>query len=80
MASELGRGADDELVVDRLLDQLLAIDCPRSTRDSVLAFLVELRSAHGVQANALFEDQQTAELVLRRLAHFVLSLPEAQLN
>jgi len=80
LSSELGLKADDERIADCLLDELLPVSCPPSTRGEAIAFLAALRRARDVQAEALFEDQEKAELILREFAHFILSLPEAQLN
>jgi hypothetical protein len=43
-------------------------------------FLAEERASLGVADGKLLEHQPEAERLLRRLAHLILSLPEAQLH
>jgi len=49
-------------------------------RNAIAAFVAREREAEGITEQAQLLDHAQAEAVLRRTAHFVLSLPEAQLN
>lgn len=71
--------ADDEEIVDRMLDDLLAISAPSDTRAKMLAFVTNERVQMSVRHGHLLDGGPQAERVLRRLAHLILSLPEAQL-
>lgn len=69
----------DQEIVDRMLDDLLAIQAPADTRAKMLGFLTGERVQLSVRDGHLFEAGADAERLLRRLAHLILSLPEAQL-
>jgi uncharacterized protein (DUF1800 family) len=71
--------ATDEAIVDRMLDELLAIRAPEDTREKMRTFLTDERVQLSVRDGHLLEAGPAAERVLRRLAHLILSLPEAQL-
>jgi uncharacterized protein (DUF1800 family) len=62
--------------------ELLAVEVPLDSgvRDSVAAFLARERREAGIEMETALLDHPQAEAVLRRAAHFVLSLPESQLN
>ncbi len=74
----LGAASDAE-IVDRMLDELLAIRTPEDTRAKMLAFLTGERVQLSIREGHLLESGPAAERVLRRFAHLILSLPEAQL-
>ncbi|MFN9787888.1 MAG: DUF1800 family protein [Planctomycetia bacterium] len=62
--------------------ELLAVEVPLDSgvRDSIAAFLARERREAGIEMETALLDHPQAEAVLRRAAHFVLSLPESQLN
>jgi len=72
--------ASDGEVVDAMLDELLAIEAPRDTRRALVLELRRMREEAGIGKKELLEAGERAERILRRLAHLVLSLPEAQLG
>ena len=72
--------ARDAEVVDALCDRLLAIDAAPATRGELTRWLTEERQAERVRPGRLLDDSEVAEPILRRLAHLILSLPEAQLH
>ena len=74
-----GLGSDAELV-DTLCDRLLAIEAAPPTRAELTRWLTEEREAARVRPGRLLDDSEVAEPILRRLAHVILSLPEAQLH
>ncbi len=75
----LGARTDRE-IVERMLDDLLAIEAPADTLQKLRDFLANERAALSLADGHLFEARAEAEKVLRRLAHLILSLPEAQLG
>ena len=70
----------DAEIVDRMLDDLLAIQSPSDTRDKMRDFLAKERTRLKEPDGHLLDAGGEAEYVLRRLAHLILSLPEAQLE
>jgi hypothetical protein len=70
----------DAGIVGCLLEDLLAVPAPPDTRARLEEFLAGERVLLGVRDGHLLEAGFDAELVLRRLAHLILSLPEAQLG
>ncbi len=70
----------DSEIVDRMLDDLLAIQSPADTRDKMRDFLAKERTRLREPDGHLLDAGGEAEHVLRRLAHLILSLPEAQLE
>jgi hypothetical protein len=76
---EAGARTDSEIAA-LLCDELLAVEASDASREALEDFLaaerVELRRSNG----ALLEAGPEVEHALRRLAHLVLSLPEAQLH
>jgi hypothetical protein len=76
------RAADlsDAEIVDALLADLLAIPVPDDTRERMLVYLAAERADRDLREGAWLRDEQTAERILRRVAHLILSLPEAQLH
>jgi hypothetical protein len=70
----------DAQIADRMLDELLAIPVPADTRARMREFLAEERRQLGVDDGRLLATGGQAERVLRRMAHLILSLPEAQLG
>ena len=69
----------DAEIADRMLEDLLAIHAPEETRALVRAFLARERGRLRVADGELLDVGAEAERVLRRLAHLIYSLPEAQL-
>jgi uncharacterized protein (DUF1800 family) len=70
----------DAEIANRMLDDVLAIRAPDDTRARMRAFLAHEREGLGVADGKLLEGTAASERVLRRLAHLILSLPEAQLE
>ncbi len=70
----------DPDVVAALLDRLLAVDVSAGTRAELLQLLASEREALGIEEHRLLDDQWRAEAIVRRMAHVILCLPEAQLN
>jgi uncharacterized protein (DUF1800 family) len=70
----------DAEIVDRLLADLLAVRAAQDTRGRLLEYLSGERAKHGIEPGLLLESDREAERILRRLAHLILSLPEAQLG
>ncbi|HVS19144.1 MAG TPA: DUF1800 domain-containing protein [Planctomycetota bacterium] len=73
--------ATDVQIVDQLAGDLLAVPLTEEGRATLLEFMARERAALGVEDGRLFGGEHTveAEKLLRRLAHLILSLPEAQL-
>ena len=69
----------DEAIVAWMVEELLAITPPVATHDLLLDFLAQERSLRGLGRTPLL-DTDGRDLVLRRLAHMLFSLPEAQLG
>jgi uncharacterized protein (DUF1800 family) len=70
----------DAAIVARLLDELLAIEAPPATHEMLTLHLAREREALGIPEDEFLDGARAAELLLRQLAHLVLSLPEAQLG
>jgi uncharacterized protein (DUF1800 family) len=70
----------DAQIVDRMLDDLLAIDAPADTRAKLRAFVASQRKELEIADGKLLDQRGDSERILRRLAHLILSLPEAQLG
>ena len=70
----------DAEIVGSMLDDLLAVPAPADTRERLESFLAGERVLLDKKNGQLLEAGFDAEQVLRRLAHLVLSLPEAQLD
>jgi len=70
----------DEAVVDALARELLGVELTARTRGELLAFLAEERAAKSLPADLWAKPSSESEPLARRLAHLVLSLPEAQLH
>ncbi len=71
---------DDKAIVDFMCTNLLAIEAPLETRRMLVDALRTDRKDRGLMPRDLVEETLAAENVLRRLAHLILSLPEAQLG
>ncbi len=71
----------DAAIVDSLCQELLAVPVSPKSRATLLDFLARERAALGAADGELLERERhvAAEKLLRRLAHLILSLPEAQL-
>ncbi|QDU69909.1 DUF1800 domain-containing protein [Engelhardtia mirabilis] len=82
LAARLDRvgAADDEAVVDWLLDELLATRVGPATRAEVLGLFSGQREELSLQEGPWVEAGPDVEHLLRRTAHVILSLPEAQLH
>ncbi len=70
----------DAEIADRMVDDLLAIHAPDDTRARMREFLAREREDLKVADGKLLDAGGESERILRRLAHLVLSLPEAQLE
>jgi uncharacterized protein (DUF1800 family) len=70
----------DGEVVDRLLDELLGVAPGPGTREELLAYLTTERTALDLREGDYRAAGADGEHLLRRLAHLILSLPEAQLQ
>jgi hypothetical protein len=70
----------DEEVVDRLCYELLAVQPDSVMRAELVDFLTVERHELGIEEAALRDGGREAEYLLRRLAHLILCLPEAQLH
>lgn len=70
----------DREIVDELCSRLLAIEAPLETRRMLASFLREERKSMGFEQGELLGAGDGVETLLRRLAHLILSLPEAQLG
>ena len=70
----------DGQIVDTLADELLAIELTKDTRTYLVDFVKAERKSLGLKNGKLLQEPALSEPLLRRLAHLILSLPEAQLN
>jgi hypothetical protein len=72
----------DVQIVELLGGELLAVPLTPEGRVTLLGFLERERAALGAADGHLFDGEHAveAEILLRRLAHLALSLPEAQLD
>lgn len=71
---------DDAAIVDRLAQDLLAVDLSPEARVALVDYLRSEREALGIAEGKLLDKKAYGESELRQLAHLILSLPEAQLN
>ena len=72
--------AGDAAILGHLCSELLAVEVTAPSRAVLARFLAQERGSLGVADGKLLEHQPGAEKLLRRLAHLILSLPEAQLH
>ncbi len=72
--------AADEEIVEALVSDLLAVEVSAPSRASTLSLLTAERERAGIEPGELLASRLEAEHVLRRVAHVVLSLPEAHLQ
>jgi len=72
--------ARDTQIVDQLGSELLPVPLSEASRAALLEFLRIERSGLALEDGKLLTAGVKAEDVLRRLAHLILSLPEAQLG
>jgi len=79
LAQRLGARGEGELV-DGLAEQLLAVPLSAASRTVLVEFLAGERGRLGLEEAKLLGAGEKTEDLLRRLAHLILSLPEAQLN
>ncbi|MCE9594072.1 MAG: DUF1800 domain-containing protein [Planctomycetes bacterium] len=70
----------DGAIVDALADELLAVPLTSASRATLVEFLGSQRASLGIDDDALLGAREHSEPLLRRLAHLILSLPEAQLS
>ena len=70
----------DAAIASRMLENLLAIPASPESAAAVADFVKTQREAAGLKEGDLAAGDERAEPVLRRTAHLILSLPEAQLN
>lgn len=77
---EKANARTDAQIVDRMLGELLAIQAPADTVDRMRAFLADERKERQIADGKLLDAGGDAERILRRMAHLILSLPEAQLG
>jgi hypothetical protein len=76
---ELRELRTDAAIVDGLASELLAVELSAEGRVALLEFVRGERKALSIEDGALL-DAKDSERILRRFAHLVLSLPEAQLH
>ncbi len=74
-----GDRSDQELV-EYLCSGLLAIEAPLETQRMLVAALRSEREAAGVKEGKWHRHPEEADAVFRKIAHLILSLPEAQLG
>ncbi|HVS08814.1 MAG TPA: DUF1800 domain-containing protein [Planctomycetota bacterium] len=72
--------ASDAAILATLCSELLAVELTAPSRAVLTKFLDGERASLGVADGKLLEQQPEAERLLRRIAHLILSLPEAQLH
>ncbi|MBL8800411.1 MAG: DUF1800 domain-containing protein [Planctomycetes bacterium] len=77
--SRTGRSTDGE-IIDFLADELLPIALTDESRSALVEFLASERRALDCDDGRLLGAGVKAEGVLRRLAHLILSMPEAQVS
>jgi uncharacterized protein (DUF1800 family) len=70
----------DREIVDYLCRELLAVEVGGETRAALEGLLAAERAELGARDGDLLEQEPEGEHALRRLAHVVLSLPEAHLH
>ena len=74
-------GAREEAeVVAFLTEDLLGVRVEETTRRELARFLADERREAGLTRDELVREPYAGEDVLRRLAHLILSLPEAQFH
>ena len=77
----LRAGVESDAEITRtMLDTLLAIEAPAETYVLVERYLNRERTEVGLAPGQLLLGGEDSEPILRRLAHLILSLPEAQLH
>ncbi len=77
---EKANARTDEQIVAAMLGDLLAIPAPADTVQRMRAFLGDERKERKIADGKLLDSGGDAERILRRMAHLILSLPEAQLG
>ncbi len=76
----LGDKPDDAAIAGKLVERLLAVPADAPVVQGVAAYLKSEREAAGIKEGELLAAGERSEPILRRTAHLILSLPEAQLN
>jgi len=71
---------EDREVVELLAGTLLAIEAPDTTLDELARLFRAERRAANIESGDWRRSRYELEGLLRRLAHVILSLPEAQVN
>ncbi|MCK6449116.1 MAG: DUF1800 domain-containing protein [Planctomycetes bacterium] len=74
------QATNDHAAVDALADELLPVALTPESRAELVRFLASEREALGIEEAQLCKSGRDGERLLRRLAHLILSLPEAQLS
>jgi uncharacterized protein (DUF1800 family) len=70
----------DDRIIGAMLENLLAIEPPADTHARLVRRLLWEREAAQLSEEGFLSDPDLAESILRRIAHLILSLPEAQLG
>jgi hypothetical protein len=68
---------DDATMVDQMLKELLAVDPAPGARGPLIRYLRTEREGLDVQAGKLLDYPEISEYLLRRVAHLILSHPDA---
>src|SRR6185369_5999698 len=76
----LGEKPTDAAIAGRMVERLLAVPAAASVVEGVAAYLKSERETAGIHEGDLLAAGEKCEPILRRTAHLILSLPEAQLN
>lgn len=77
--AKFGR-TSDRRIVEFLIEELLATPVEESAQALLVEFLVEERVRLEIEEGQVHLSGPSGEALLRRLAHLILSLPEAQLS
>ncbi len=77
---DAAKATTDAAAIEVLMEDLLAIPPPAETRAELIGFLAEQRAEFSVPEDRLASWGADGEQLLRRMAHRILSLPEAQLH
>lgn len=70
----------DRRIVEFLIEELLATSVEEPAQALLVEFLAQERLLLGIEEGHVHESGSLGEALLRRLAHAILSLPEAQLS
>ena len=78
--ASIGTQPNDAAIAGRLVESLLAVPADAPVVAGVTEYLKSQREAAGIKEGELLAAGDKGEPILRRTAHLILSLPEAQLN